>query len=297
MLSLLAIILVSGIVCFVNIWLGIIISVLGLLLYWFILRKVVNKSYTKEDIIRTILNDSLEGDFEVTVENDIQIRKTVISELIEKPIDKVSILPNKLLTHFSRDLCEISEVTAYTETNNGDGKSHKSTVFDGFVAYMLLDSLVDSGLNLQIKPISKVGRMLQDTVSGYSSKLSDIPFSNEELNDKMKMYVDTSIFNKSDMDTENVLKVITGTVEELVYKLYKVYGSFYLDIHAGRLLVGLPRTKIKDVAVLKGAVSLFSGALSGIIQTGANLYSSLEGNKSILCNSLNIKDLNKATVG
>lgn len=134
-------------------------------------------------------------------------------------------------------------------TQNSKGQKSDKTVFNGIYISLepvqdyqdfeksdgLLNQILQSDLEIQIAPISKIGRLFQDTVSSISGALADVRFSNEELNDVLSLKIENLLSR-----TEK-LKELSGkfstSMEEILYQLYKNYGPFYMKIHKGKISI------------------------------------------------------------
>lgn len=117
-------------------------------------------------------------------------------------------------------------------SSDGQTSTTNKTVFNG--TYLVVNTppdLKELGIStVKIDPISKIGRMVQDTVSGLSKTFQDFSFNTEELNDVMVCRISFLIFKDRDATEQAVQSILTPRFEEFLYALYKRYGAFHLRI-------------------------------------------------------------------
>lgn len=92
--------------------------------------------------------------------------------------------------------------------------------------------------DIQISPISKMGRLVQDTLSTISNTFSDVRFSNEELNDRLVLK--TEGYWNGTKNNEWLGQRFSTNLEEVFYQLYQHYGVFWTRMYRGKIWLAFP---------------------------------------------------------
>lgn len=164
-------------------------------------------------------------------------------------VDEIHISPNRIRFENENIGGTIFEYYAEDIQIGPKGQKTRNIVFDGIIISLdrnyeytenkmetnntVKKFLEDDFLEIQIAPISKLGRLFQDTVSSISGSLADIRFSNEELNDVMSLKTE-NLINKS-LKNQQLEEKFSSRMEEAIYQLYSKYGPFYMKIHKGKI--------------------------------------------------------------
>lgn len=234
---------------FIKDWTIIILIVgVGVAYYHRIKESIITEQEIKQyqlDYIRSQIN------LDIKFSNTLGLNRYEMEDLIDKEFDKISYDKDNIVVKDERNEFYMLKNTRFIKIYEDEkGRKLERTIFNGSIFVLPFDKALVSSLNedktgIQIKPISKLGRLVQDTISSYSkSVFHDIPFSNEELNDVMKMQIERGLLDidksKDDLE-EELLKLLTTTLEEVFYQINLKYGSFYLKIKNKKLLLAIDK--------------------------------------------------------
>lgn len=166
-----------------------------------------------------------------------------LQDLLDKDVDRMT-TSNQAITFSTSHLRgSIYKQTAETKHTNEKGQVSYTTFFDG-VVIQLEPLRIEKGwfaneLGIQIKPIGKMRRLFQDTISNMSETLKDIPFGYEEMNDKMLMQIEARWFIKDKDHEKQAAQLVSKSMEEVLYRLFEQYGPYWLKIKGGKIWIAL----------------------------------------------------------
>lgn len=160
-----------------------------------------------------------------------------LSDLINKSLDRHQLRDEGLRFATNNVGGHIYHYTAEKRHVNEKGNVSYSTVFDGIV--ISLDPMsLSMEYDIQISPISKMGRLVQDTLSTISNTFSDVRFSNEELNDRLVLK--TEGYWNGTKNNEWLGQRFSTNLEEVFYQLYQHYGVFWTRMYRGKIWLAFP---------------------------------------------------------
>lgn len=160
-----------------------------------------------------------------------------LSNLINKSLDRHQLRDEGLRFATNNVGGHIYHYIAEKRHVNEKGNVSYSTVFDGIV--ISLDPMsLSMEYDIQISPISKMGRLVQDTLSTISNTFSDVRFSNEELNDRLVLK--TEGYWNGTKNNEWLGQRFSTNLEEVFYQLYQHYGVFWTRMYRGKIWLAFP---------------------------------------------------------
>lgn len=231
-----------GILFFTNISLLLIIPAVLLLVAFFYQQK-------RKAVDDTIIWDIVESHYLYKgfnlnmdpVDSDTDLQMYELSELIDISLDRFRIVPNRKIEFSTNNgMGYVFQCIGETQSTDEKGNIRYQTVFDGVVIKMTghINTTHQSSANIQISPVSKLGRLFQDTISSISNHFSDVRFSNEDLNEVFVLKTE-GMFDRADKN-EWIAQRFSTNMEEVIYQMYDHYGKFHMRVAGHKIWVAFP---------------------------------------------------------
>lgn len=171
------------------------------------------------------------------IDNYNQLSLQELGDLINKSLDRHALRDEGIRFETENVGGHIYQYVAEIRKVDSKGSSYYANVFKGIVI-SLDESNLSIDVDIQIAPISTVGRLFQDTLSTLSGTFSDVRFSNETLNDRLVLRTE-GLMNRFEHN-EWLGQRFSSNVEEVLYQLYVHYGVFWLRMYRGKIWLAFP---------------------------------------------------------